>query len=571
MPIPRAFIDEVIARTDIVELIDSYVKLRRAGKNYTARCPFHDEKSPSFSVNSDKQFYYCFGCGASGNAIGFLMEYTHMEFVEAIHELAGRLSLEVPQEKDFTPRKPPPDEGIYEILAQATEFYQQQLKQHPQAPTARDYLQKRGLTDDVIKQFHIGYAPPDWESLTQVFKTRKSPLIKAGMLIEREKSGHYDRFRDRVMFPIHDRRGRIVGFGGRVLGDEKPKYLNSPETEVFQKSRELYGFYFARQARPSPKRVIVVEGYMDVIALYQHGITNAVATLGTATGKDHLTQLFRAVGEVVFCFDGDAAGRKAAWRALENALPMMRGERQVNFMFLPDGEDPDSAVRANGAESFNSQLDQAMSLSTFFFEHLSQQCRMDTLDGRARLVELAGPLIDTLPAGSYQALMQQELGELSQMPANQLSRFVAKKVKSRGKTIEAPRTVTPMRTAITLLMLYPQLVGRIDNTADMKHIDVPGMSLLIELLEFIQQKPQLNTGAILEHWRNTEHEQTLKKLLTWAPPIPEDGINEEFDGALQRMREQYLEKQQEALLQKARIQDLNAEEKKQLETLLRRS
>ncbi|MEM7018786.1 MAG: DNA primase, partial [Pseudomonadota bacterium] len=486
----------------------------------------------------------------------------------------AELGLEVPEEKDpEKARKPAPDEGIYDILAQTAQFYQQQLQQHPEAVAARQYLEQRGLSDEVIAQFGLGYAPPDWETLPKVFRKNKSALIKAGMLIERERSGHYDRFRHRIMFPIQDRRGRFIGFGGRVLDDSKPKYLNSPETEVFQKSRELYGLYAARQTRPAPNRIIVVEGYMDVIALSQHGITNAVATLGTATGKDHLTQLFRAVGEVVFCFDGDEAGRKAAWRALENALMVMQGERQISFMFLPDGEDPDTMVRSVGTDGFNQRLDRAMPLSGFFFERLTQQCRMDTLDGRARLVELAGPLIGNLPAGSYHTLMQQKLSELSQMPLNQLNQIVNKKTQParQHKTVNAPRTVTPMRTAITLLMLHPELATRVDDIEYLKQIDTPGMDLLINLLEFTQQHPQLSTGAILEHWRETEHEQTLKKLITWAPPIPEDGIYAEFDGALQRMREQHLEKQQEALLQKARVQNLSAEEKAQLETLLKRS
>ncbi|NIP82922.1 MAG: DNA primase, partial [Gemmatimonadetes bacterium] len=349
--IPRQFIDDLLSRVDIVDVVDEYVPLKKGGKDHKACCPFHNEKTPSFTVSADKQFYHCFGCGAHGTAIGFLMEYAHMDFVEAVEDLAARAGLEVPREAGSGQREESL-QPIYDILARASAWYQKQLRQHPEAGSAKDYLKGRGLSGEIAAQFQLGFAPTGWDNLLGAIgatDAERALMARAGLLVDKGGGGFYDRFRGRVIFPILDRRGRTIGFGGRVLGDDTPKYLNSPESAIFHKGRELYGLYQARKAAGKPERLIVVEGYMDVVALAQHGIRNAVATLGTAATEAHLEQLFRVSQDVVFCFDGDEAGRRAAWRALETALPAMHDGRQAFFMFLPEGQDPDSLVRERGA------------------------------------------------------------------------------------------------------------------------------------------------------------------------------------------------------------------------------
>ncbi|HHH89105.1 MAG TPA: DNA primase, partial [Aliiroseovarius sp.] len=413
--IPQSFIDDLLNRTDIVELIDSRVPLKKAGREYTACCPFHNEKTPSFTVSPDKQFYHCFGCGAHGTAVGFLMEYEHLDFPEAIEELARQAGLEVPREggdADSRPRRQ--NTELYTLLAQADHFYQQQLRQHPQAARAVDYLKQRGLSGQTAAEFGIGFAPPGWDNLLRQLGNSpalQAQLVTSGMLIRKDDGKCYDRFRDRIMFPIRDARGRCIGFGGRILPDaaeaenaeksgKKPaKYLNSPETPLFHKGRELYGLFEARRALRRISRLLVVEGYMDVVALAEAGIRYAVATLGTATTADHLQRLFRLCNEVVFCFDGDRAGREAAWRALENALPVMQDGRQIRFLFLPEGEDPDTQVKKIGAADFEAAIEAAMPFSEFFFSRLKQPLDMEHLDGRAQLVSQARPLLDKLPAG----------------------------------------------------------------------------------------------------------------------------------------------------------------------------
>jgi DNA primase len=412
--IPRNFIDDLITRVDIVDLIDNYVSLRKSGQNYTALCPFHNEKTPSFTVSPDKQFYYCFGCGAHGTAIGFLMNYAHLNFIEAVHELASRAGIEVVYEQGTTPTSIAAVDDLYQTMEQATHYYRQQLRQ---SQAAIKYLKSRGLTGEIARDFRLGYAPPGWDNLLKTLGTdteKQSRLLKTGLIKQNESGHRYDHFRNRIMFPILDRRGRTIAFGGRTLSESKhePKYLNSPETALFQKSRELYGWYFARKIRPLQK-IIVVEGYMDVVALTQYGIQNAVATLGTATTHKHLTQLFRNVPEIIFCFDGDQAGQKAAWRALETVLPLLQEGRQVRFVFLPQGYDPDNLVRFEGTQNFNNRLAQATALSDFLFDTLTQQVDMRSIDGRARLVELAKPLLKQLPAGPYHELMLQKLSQLT--------------------------------------------------------------------------------------------------------------------------------------------------------------
>lgn len=416
--IPQYFIDDLLSRIDIVDIVDSRVKLKKTGRNYSACCPFHKEKTPSFTVSPDKQFYYCFGCGASGNALGFVMDHDHLEFPEAVDTLAGQLGLDVPREENSRKQRGPDHSELFDLLSQAVTFYTDQLLQHNQSTRATHYLKQRGLDRKTCQAFGIGFAPPGWDNLKSALATsveKEKQLIATGMLVENEDRNRvYDRFRDRIIFPIRDSRGRYIAFGGRVLGDEKPKYLNSPESPVFYKGKELYGLYEARQANRKLDRILVVEGYMDVVALTQQGITNSVATLGTATTSDHMQKLFKLVPEVVFCFDGDDAGRRAAWRALESTLPNMEDGRQARFLFLPQGEDPDSMVRSEGSAQFQERIrSQALSLDNLLFRELKEGLDLGTMDGRARLAKLAQPYLKKLPEGLFHQLMLKKLSDLT--------------------------------------------------------------------------------------------------------------------------------------------------------------
>lgn len=428
--IPQKFIDDLLDRIDIVDVIDRRVKLRKTGKNYSACCPFHDEKTPSFSVNPEKQFFYCFGCGAGGNALGFLMDFERLEFPQAIESLAQTVGMEVPREELRPGEKPRQDSQrpLFDQLEQAARFYEQSLRKHVEAKRAVAYLKGRGLSGEIANAFRVGFAPPGWDNLLSGLgqeQAAQALLMTNGMLVKNDKGRIYDRFRDRIMFPILDARGRVIAFGGRVLGDEKPKYLNSPETPVFQKSRELYGLYQARKANRNLQRIVVVEGYMDVIALAQHGINYAVATLGTATSETHLERLFRHVPEVIFCFDGDEAGRKAAFRGLEAALPVMQDGRQVRFLFLPEGEDPDSLVRSKGQAHLEHLFDTAAPLETFLFDQLAQGMDVNALDGKARFSKTVAPYLRRLPDGVFKVLMYQALADRTGIDVDSLKRLQA--------------------------------------------------------------------------------------------------------------------------------------------------
>ncbi|SDS59125.1 DNA primase [Pseudomonas asplenii] len=431
--IPQSFIDDLLNRTDIVDVVSSRVQMKKAGKNYTACCPFHKEKTPSFSVSPDKQFYYCFGCGAGGNALGFIMDHDNLDFPQAIEELAKAAGMEIPREErdNGRGRKPrqPTDSPLYPLLTAAADFYRQALKSHPARKAAVDYLKGRGLTGEIARDFGLGFAPPGWDNLFKHLSSdtlQQKAMIDAGLLIENAETGkRYDRFRDRVMFPIRDTRGRIIAFGGRVLGDDKPKYLNSPETPVFHKGQELYGLFEARKNNRNLDEIIVVEGYMDVIALAQQGLRNAVATLGTATSEEHMKRLFRVVPNVLFCFDGDQAGRNAAWRALEATLSSLQDGRRARFLFLPEGEDPDTLIRAEGTDAFRARINQhAQPLADYFFQQLTQEADPRSLEGKAHMATLAAPLIDKVPGANLRTLMRQRLTEitgLSNETVNQLA------------------------------------------------------------------------------------------------------------------------------------------------------
>ena len=573
--IPQNFIDDLLNRVDIVEVIDARVPLKKAGREYQACCPFHNEKTPSFTVSPSKQFYHCFGCGAHGSAIGFMMEYDHLEFPEAIEELARSIGVDVPREEGHAPRQDTRRDDHYSLLEKVDRFYRSQLREHPQAENAVNYLKDRGLSGEIAATFGLGYAPPGWDNLLKYLgnDTHSQQLaVELGLLVKRDEGGCYDRFRDRIMFPIRDRRGRTIGFGGRVMGDEKPKYMNSPESPVFHKGQELYGLFEARKASQKLQRLLVVEGYMDVVALAQFGLTNAVATLGTATTPDHLERLYRTVREVVFCFDGDAAGSRAAWRALENALPAMHDGREARFLFLPQGEDPDSLVRHIGADAFQKKTVESVPLSQFFFEHLQQQVDTTTIEGRDQLVNLARPLLQRMPDTVFRDLMLDQLAEYSGMSASRLQTRVFSQEKALREEPPKPPSShsgrSPVRTAIRLLLEQPQLAETVVTPCGLEDFDAPGIALLCKLLEILHQRPNLSAGGILEYWRGQPEEQHLARLAGTPLDLPAEGLAEEFRDALQRLLEQRNSYRMELLLFQSRQQTLSDSEKDELKALL---
>jgi DNA primase len=579
--IPQSFIDELLARIDIVDVIDPRVPLKKAGREFKACCPFHGEKTPSFTVSQVKQFYHCFGCGQHGTAITFLMDYEHMDFVEAIEELAHRAGLEVPREAGGDNRHAPSTQPHYALLERISDYYQEQLRSHPQAGHAVEYLKQRGLTGEVAARFKIGFAPPGWENLANALNADNATqklLLELGLTVQRDDGkGAYDRFRDRVQFPIHDRRGRTIGFGGRVLDNGTPKYMNSPESAVFHKGQELYGLHEARKAVRKLERILVVEGYMDVVALAQFDINYAVATLGTATTPEHLERLFRTVPEVVFCFDGDRAGREAAWRALENSLPALTDGREARFLFLPEGEDPDSLVRKIGKDAFEQRIASATHLSDFFFERLSAQLDIDSIDGRARLVNLASPLLARMPDGMFRQLMTERLAELAGTSVNALAgrlklpQEAADDPQPLAQPVPAAGGTSPVREAISILLYQPTLAREVGELPFQEPVDVPGVSLLAELLELLQQQPLASTGAILEHWRGREETRHLAKLASWTPVSEDLDLLPDLQHHLQRIYRQHLE-QRIAILNKKEVSHRLSEDERReywkLQTLL---
>jgi len=579
--IPQQFIDELMSRVDIVDVIDSRVPLRKTGRDYTARCPFHEEKSPSFTVSATKQFYHCFGCGAHGTALGFLMAYEHMDFGEAVRDLAAKAGMEMPhsatQGGDASSHDP-----LYAILEKAALFFRQQLRHHPQAVA---YLKQRGLSGATAAEFAIGFAPPGWDNLLR--ELGKDPkdhalLLEAGLIVKKDKEGYYDRFRNRIMFPIRDRRGRVIAFGGRVLDkDGTPKYLNSPETPVFHKGRELYGLHEAQKALRRLDRLVVVEGYMDVVALAQHDIRYAVATLGTATSNEHVERLFRVTSNVIFCFDGDRAGREAARRALENTLPAMREGREVHFLFLPENEDPDSLIRRENKQDFEQRIAQSVSFSTFFYEVLIKQADISSMEGRARLVELAKPWLSKLPTGVLKHMMMTKLAELSQLDAEVVARTLGAaypktaparrpvQAKSRLSFAQRP-SLSPVRLGIGLLLHAPRLAALAGSPKRWETLDIPGIGLLIAILELLQARPNLHSGALIERWRDTPEGGHLAELAKWEPPLPEEGIEAEFSGVVRWLDGRLAERRREELHAKWQGEGLTPAEKLEFVELQRR-
>jgi len=569
--IPRSFIDELLSRTDIVELIDSFVPLKKRGANYLACCPFHHEKTPSFNVIPKKQFYHCFGCGASGNAISFAMNYLQHAFPDAIETLAARAGMQVPREQHATQKKQ--SMTLYQLLQRVTHFYQQTLKSSGQ--DAIHYLKQRGVSGEIARLYQIGYAPPGWRTLEIEFKQNHAELLTTGMLIEREDGKTYDRYRQRIMFPIHDRHGRIIGFGGRSLDDtQKPKYLNSPETVLFQKSRELYGLHQAIQHQNNLAHIMVVEGYMDVIALAQYGFTNVVATLGTATSTYHIQLLSKHTQHLIFCFDGDAAGKQAAWRALESTLPHLDSGLQADFIFLPDGSDPDSLVREEGQAAFVQRLETALPLNRFFFETLLQDIDNTHIAGKSQLVLAAKPYLLKMADGPYKHLLIDELARLTRIESHRITQLLTEK----ASTTQAPNTAsnpnqttarTPLHIAIALLLQHPEIYTECIQTLQAHPLNEDKQHILQQLIQKIAQNPTINTAALIESWRHSSQFDALNNLASWDHQVPEDALSKEFTEIILFLAKQNQENIIQQLLEKARNIGLTETERQALQTMLK--
>lgn len=567
--ISRRFINDLLARTDIVDLIDTKVPLKKRGKNHHACCPFHNEKTPSFTVNEDKQFYHCFGCGAHGNAIDFLMHYDKLDFVETIEELASIHELEIRYEPSNSSYQIElyQRQNIYQLMNDINQFYQYSLNKSD-SHNAKQYLIQRGLSDEVIHRFSIGFAPTGWDNLLKHFakhvESRKQ-LDAAGMLVTNNNGRTYVRFRERIMFPIRDRRGCVVAFGGRVIDDTIPKYLNSPETEIFHKSRQLYGLYEASQNNLALSKLLVVEGYMDVVALAQFGINYAVASLGTSTTAEHIQLLFRTTDTVICCYDGDKAGRKAAWRTLETSLPYLSDGRQLQFMFLPDGEDPDSLIRKEGKVNFEQRMYKSNSLSTFLFDTLVAQVDLASHEGKAKFNSLAIPLIKKVPGNTLQLYLAQKLGNFIGIPDT--SRILAMIEKGSAKKInyQAPKLKpTTMRILIALLLQNSNFVKLIPTLDDIKHSQLPGLMLFLELVKLCQSNPGITTGQLLEYYRNNKFVKQLEKLATWNDIEIEEIAEKMFKDALKHLFIIALDKRFESLIAKERTEGLTSEEREEV-------
>lgn len=611
----QAFIDQILDRTDIVDVVDRRVKLKRAGKNYSACCPFHQEKTPSFSVNPEKQFYYCFGCGAGGNALGFIMDYERMEFREAIESLAQAAGIDMPAEEVDSAPQVDNQKPLYESMERATKLYEGFLRQHKDRGRVVDYLKRRGLSGEVARDFRLGFAPEGWDSLMQTLPDEASVghALTAGLLIENDKGRKYDRFRDRVIFPIVNQRGKVIAMGGRVLGDGKPKYLNSPETPLFSKSHELYGLHHIRKFAKNLSRIVVVEGYMDVIALAQFGIHYAVATLGTSVGKPHLELLFRRVEQVVFCFDGDDAGRKAAFRGMEAALPMMEDGRQVKFLFLPEGEDPDTVVRSKGAQHLEHMFDTAAPLEQFLFEQMGAGIDLTTMDGKARLSKLVAPYINQIPDGVYKTLLFKSLAERTDMDVESLRRL--REVQETPSNSESSHNdysdMSPptkeddyaqfgnaplsdhdeanpyddmtqvaeidsgfndgvLMRALGLIALHPPAALLVADEVIPDSSDRTA-SLLREVVSLVRETPEMSTAALLGYWTNTDEGEALSAAAAKEVIDTESEINEHLLAILNKLsrdRRADLLRTRAHELKAVPYTELNNEQKRELVTLM---
>lgn len=564
--IPRAFIDDLLARTDIVELIDHRVPLKKAGKNYVACCPFHSEKSPSFTVSQDKQFYHCFGCGAHGNAISFMMAFEQLEFVEAIEELARQHHLEVPREGGNQKSYPQGSADDFSQMEKAAAIYRQQLNQHA---AAQAYVTKRGLSAATIAKYGIGYAPDSWDLLLKQLapnRAARDQLFELKLTNRNDSGREYDFFRDRLMFPIRDKRGRVIGFGGRVLGDGSPKYLNSPETRLFHKGRELYGLYEARQGQERLSQILVVEGYMDVVALSQYGIDFAVACLGTATTSEHMQTLFRFCPSVICCYDGDRAGRDAAWRALQNALPQLKDGVELKFIFLPDGEDPDTLVRQEGKAAFLQRLEAAIPLSQYLFEHLLAEFDVASDAGKSALWQKANELILQIQSEFYREMLLDRLAQLLGRPRGQKT---SKRPQPAAQGPQLATKITPMRRAIALLLQHPQLAAVMPAAPELAEANLPGMDILLSLQQKLLARPELTTAQLLEHWRDKAEYNILSKLALWEHQVQDEQLTADFLDTYRAIEDQYLQQRLEALQRKDQLTKLTKDEWQEFSLLLK--
>jgi DNA primase len=567
--IPRPFIDDLLNRVDIVEVIDSRVPLKKKGKEYWACCPFHNEKSASFSVSQNKQFYHCFGCQQSGNAISFLMEYDHMEFVEAIETLAQTMGIEVPYEQGQAPSAPTQSfDPLYESLEQCSNYYQTQLKQNP---LAIEYLKQRGISGDIARDFGIGFAPQGWNNLTGNKKT----LTEAGMLIEKESGQPYDRFRHRLMFPIRDRRGRTIAFGGRVIDPEdNPKYLNSPESPVFHKGSEIYGLFELKKGSNNIDHILITEGYMDVIGLAQHGVKTAVATLGTAINNAQIEKLFRSSKSLIFCFDGDNAGKKAAWRSLEQCLASLKEGRIARFLFLPEGHDPDSYIQEFGQQAYLNEIDNAATLSQFLFDTLLAECDVSSAEGKAMLLDRLDPYVKQIP---LQSLKDQILSRAENLTSDKhdarLQKLLSRGSHNHETRIRVPeQTWTPTRLAINLLLQKPALAHGTGNQYELSETKIPGIDLLLKILDRIQDEPDISTQNLLQRFQGDEHESHLYQLAAMRPQVEDEAsLDKMFQDCLNRLQNEYIKYRRNLLIIKLQsdgtISESEKTELKQLFTI----
>ena len=568
--IPQNFIDELLTRTDIIDVIDAYVPLKKAGKNHKACCPFHEEKTPSFNVNQDKQFYYCFGCTASGTAITFLMEHLRIGFVEAIEDLASRAGMEIPREAYNSGDSSSVSNKLYELLESITEYYTNELKNNKNTNNIINYIKKRNINNETRVEFELGFAPPGWDNLVSNFGKSKETiklLVDAGVIIKNDRGSYYDRFRNRLIFPIRDQRGRVIGFGGRVLGDETPKYLNSPETQIFQKGRELYGLFQARKASRDLKDIYIVEGYMDVIALAQFGIKNVVATLGTAATFEHIGKLFRITNKLIFCFDGDKAGKKAAWRALENSLSLLKNGRQVYFIFLPNNEDPDTFVNKNGKNAFiNTEM--LTPLSDFLFNSISHNINLEILEGRSEMINKTLPYLAKLPLDPYKDIIVKELSKITGYEVNDIQKQLSipeksdlKKLKNSNKKVENNRGIEKIRWLIRCLLHQPSLALNVESTESLLALESSGIDFLCELIQLIKKNPNITLAGILENWRDSKFEKRLCELASEEDEFNEIGVtNEVFTDAISGLIETH-QKEFETFKKKSSPLELTDEEK----------
>ncbi|MCX7066760.1 MAG: DNA primase [Methylococcales bacterium] len=570
--IPREFINELLVRVDIVDLIDSHLPLKKTGANYVARCPFHTEKSPSFSVSRNKQMFHCFGCGASGNAISFLMDFNHSDFIEAVEDLAAFVGIDVPRETASASYQAEPKKQdlsqLYSIMEQVTALYVQQLRTSTEGKKAADYLKARSISGDCANDFMLGYAPVQWKELLTRFD--QQVLMDCGLLGRSENGEVYGRFRGRLMFPIRDRRGRIVGFGGRVLDDSLPKYLNSPETSLFSKGKEVYGLHELLAKNSKPQRILIVEGYMDVIALAQFGIHHTVAVLGTAASRTHLELLFRFTSELVFCFDGDNAGQTAAWRLMESAFASLKDGKSCRIMTLPAQHDPDSLVREQGVEAFSEQVQTAIPLSDYFFGHFENTLNLSETEGRAQLVSQAKPYLEKLPESIFKEMMLERLKNLSgftKLDVLENTATLSQKPNQQQRPEQGGRQPLP-RLALALLVQNPELIEIIERREiDWACLKFEGVEKFTSILQTILHEKPANTGALLEYYRGHSDEPIIKKLADLPLEIPTSNEAAEFSGAIDKLLAQSIDDHRRWLLKKLETTGLTPQEKEQLQKL----